>query len=104
MVPEPGALKFGLYLALVGISITFGSLLFLYLILILFSRMERWFSQKNGHLVSEDEPLDEELIAVIGVALEKYLAEERAYISGPSEIRLKFRKPSSWKISGRSED
>jgi len=101
MMAQEQALKFGLYLALVGIGVTFGSLIFLYFILRAFLMYQRSALKKEANKIQADKPLPDELAAVIGVAIEKYLKEEQEYLSPP--LQLEFKKPSAWKISGRSE-
>jgi len=104
MIAELEALKFGLYIAFVGIGVTFGSLVFLYLILAGFARYERWALKRHNENISSEEPLSEEEVASAVIGIERYLEEERERIPAPLEFKLEFRRPSAWKLSGRSED
>ncbi len=101
MINEP-ALKFGIHIALVGIGVTFGSLIFLYFLLRAFLRYERRAAAKEEKQKPAGEPIPEELVAVIGVAIEKYLEQDREYIS--PQWRLELKPASAWKISGRQGD
>jgi len=94
-------LLFGFRLTLVGISVTFVSLILLYLMLVAFARYSQNL-KKKGALISASEEIPEELITAVTVGIEKFLEEEREYIE--PELRLEMRKPSAWKISGRREE
>lgn len=95
------AIAFGFYLAAVGISVTFGSLILMYFMLRIFIRVERHYAAPaQARAAAEALPI--EVVAAIGAAIEKYLEEEREHIL--PELRLEDRKPSAWRSSGRSDD
>ncbi len=96
------AIAFGFYLAGVGISVTFGSLILMYFILRIFIRVERHYAAPAEAKAGAAEALPVEVVAAIGAAIEKYLEEEREHIV--PELRLEERKPSVWRSSGRSDD
>jgi len=101
-LPGRELIEFGFYLAGVGISVTFGSLILLYFMLRLFLRVERRYGRRAEAGAEEaEESLPAELAAAIGVAINLYLAEEREHLR--PEWRLELRKPSAWRSSGRSE-
>lgn len=83
-----------------GMGTVFGALVILLLVLKGIFFLEKALSGEKGEEVQES--IEPELVAVIATAIEKYLEEERIYRR--PHIRLEIRKPSSWKISSRSED
>jgi|GEM_PF-1904031 len=96
-----------LTLTLYGMGAAFSALVLIYLFNLLVARVQRFYQtrqeeEKGKEIAGPFRELPAHLVAVVSIAIERYLEEEQ--FSSTRYLRLESRRASAWKAQRRKED